>query len=234
MRRKVCLMHEIRGVILDIDGTLVDSNDAHARAWQDALAVHGYDKPFDEIRCLIGMGGDQVLPALVGITAQSEQGQVLNNLRAEIFQTRYLPYIQPFPKARALLTQMRAAGLTLVVGSSARQTELEKLLTIADVADLIQGIVSSDDAEHSKPDPDIVEAALTKLGHPRNTVLLLGDTPYDIEAATRAGVAVIALRCDGWDEVDLCDALALYDNPADLLANFATSPLSSVNQLVAV
>jgi len=224
-------MVEIRGVILDVDGTLVDSNDAHARAWQDALGAYGYNPLYGEIRRLIGMGGDQVLPILIGVDSKSEEGEEINELRSEIFQTRYLPHLHPFPQARELLAQMRAIGLTLVVASSAKQEELEKLLGIADVADLVQEVTSSDEAEHSKPEPDIIEAALAKMEHPRNTVMLLGDTPYDLEAATRAGVAMIALRCGGWQDIDLQDAVAIYDDPADLLVNFATSPLAA-DQLV--
>lgn len=225
-------MVEVRGVILDIDGTLVDSNDANARAWQDALGAYGYNPLYGEIRRLIGMGGDQLLPILIGVDSQSEEGQEINELRSEIFQTRYLPRLRPFPQARALLAQMRAMGLTLVVGSSAKHDELEKLLAIADVADLVQEVTSADDAAHSKPAPDIVEAALAKMEHPRNTVMMLGDTPYDLEAALRAGVAMIALRSGGWQDAELQDALAIYDDPADLLANFAMSPLAA-EQLVA-
>ncbi|MCE7982353.1 MAG: HAD family hydrolase [Caldilinea sp. CFX5] len=226
-------MAELRGVILDIDGTLVDSNDAHARAWQDALETYGYNPLYGEIRQLIGMGGDQVLPILIGVDSKSVEGQEISDLRAEIFQTRYLPRLRPFPQARALLVQMRAVGLTLVVGSSAKQEELAKLLVIANVADLIQAVTAADDAEHSKPEADIVEVALAKMAHPRNTVVMLGDTPYDLEAATQAGIAMIALRCGGWQDTDLPGALAIYDDPADLLANFATSPLAA-GQLVAV
>jgi HAD superfamily hydrolase (TIGR01509 family) len=226
-------VHELCGVILDIDGTLVDSNDAHARAWQDALQAHGYSRSFAEIRCLIGVGGDQMLPVLIGVADQSEEGQELSELRSEIFQTRYLPHLQPFPQARELLLQMRAAGLTLAVSSPAKCAEVEKLLAIANVADLVQDVTAADDVEYAKPAPDIVEAALARLGYSPSAVLMLGDTPYDIEAATRAGVAVIALRCGGWEDADLHDALAIYDDPADLLAHFATSPLHT-SQAVAV
>lgn len=224
-------MVELRGVILDIDGTLVDSNAANARAWQDALAAYGYNPLYGEIRRLIGMGSDQLLPILIGVDSKSEEGQEISDLRSEIFQTRYLPRLQPFPQARELLAQMRAIGLTLVVASSAKQEELEKLLAIANVADLVQAVTSADDAEHSKPAPDIIEAALAKMAHARNTVVMLGDTPYDLAAAMRAGVPMIALRCGGWQDMDLQDAVAIYDDPADLLANFAMSPLAA-DQLV--
>jgi len=226
-------MAEIRGIILDVDGTLIDSNAAHARAWQDALGAYGYNPLYGEVRQLIGMGGDQLLPILIGVDSQSEEGQEINELRSEIFQTRYLPWLRPFPQARKLLAQMRAVGLTLVVGSSTGQDELEKLLSIANVADLVQEVIAADDVVRSKPEPDIVETALAKMAHPRNTVLLLGDTPYDLEAATAAGIAMIALRCGGWQDVDLQGALAIYDDPADLLAHFTTSPLVA-DQLVAV
>lgn len=225
-------MVEIRGVILDVDGILVDSNDAHARAWRDALEAYGYNPLYGEIRQLIGMGSDQVLPILIGMDSKSTEGQEINELRSEIFQTHYLPRLRPFPQARALLAQMRAVGLTLVVASSAQQEELGKLVAIANVADLIQEVTTIDDAEHAKPAPDIVEAALAKMQHQRNAVVMLGGTPYDLEAATQAGIAMIGLRCGGWQDVDLYGALAIYENPADLLANFAISPLVA-DQLVA-
>jgi phosphoglycolate phosphatase-like HAD superfamily hydrolase len=99
------------------------------------------------------------------------------------------------------------------------------------VADLVQAVTSADDAEHSKPAPDIIEVALAKMAHPRNTVIMLGDTPYDLAAAMHAGIAMIALRCGGWQDMDLQDAVAIYDDPADSLANFAMSPLAA-DQLV--
>ena len=216
----------LRGVILDVDGTLVDSNDAHARAWQEALAEHGIDRPLPRIRRLIGMGGDNLLPELIGLAHDSPKGKAISERRSAIFRERHLPGVKPFPQVRELLLRMRAADLCLSVGSSAKEKELRPLLEIARVADLLHAVTSATDVENSKPDPDIVEAAFGELHLRASEVLMIGDTPYDIEAARRADVSTLALRCGGWDDAGLAGALAIYDSPADLLARFDSSPLA--------
>lgn len=219
--------HPYRGVLLDVDGTLVDSNDAHARAWAAALEEQGYDAPFERVRALIGKGGDKLLPELTGLEKNSPEGKRIGERRAAIFQGQFLKTLRPFPQARALLERMRAGGLRLVVASSAEKDELDSLLDVAQVSDLIERKTSSSDAPHSKPDPDIVQAALDQIGEPPGAVLLLGDTPYDVEASAKAGVKTIALRCGGWDLPDLAGAIAVYDDPADLLARYDESPLGA-------
>lgn len=214
-----------RGVILDVDGTLVDSNEGHVRAWVDALAELGVRVDVARVRPLIGMGGDKVIPILAGVDADSERGKQISECRARIFKEKYLPRVQPFPCVRELLERMRADALALAVASSAKTEELETLLAIARVDDLIETRTSSDDAENSKPDPDVVKAALGKTGLAPKEVVMLGDTPYDIEAAARACAGAIALRCGGRDDAHLKDALAIYDDPADFLAHYDSSPL---------
>src|SRR5438309_4092794 len=115
----------IRGVILDVDGTLVLSNDAHAEAWMEAMADFGYYVPYEKVRPLIGMGGDKVLPETIGIQKDSPLGKKISQRRAEIFKERYLPTVRAFPKARELLQRMRESGLKLAVASSAQPDELE-------------------------------------------------------------------------------------------------------------
>jgi len=225
MHKEIITMGQIRGVILDIDGTLIDSNDAHAHAWVQAMADNGYDVPFEKVRPLIGMGGDKVLPETTGIQKDSDKGQQISKRRKEIFKERYLPTIRPFPGAKELLRQMRERGLKLAVASSAEQDELKSLLHILDATDLIEEKTSSSDAQHSKPDPQPVEVTLKRIGFPPQAVVMLGDTAYDIEAAQKVGVRTIALRCGGWKDTDLAGAIALYDDPADLLAQYETSPL---------
>jgi HAD superfamily hydrolase (TIGR01509 family) len=215
----------LRGVLLDVDGTLLDSNDAHAQSWVDALAEHGIARPFEQLRRLIGMGSDRLLPA-IGIDEPSELAQALQATRSQIFQREYLPKLQPFASARALVERMREQGWSLVVASSASKDELGGLLERAGVADLLELRTSADDAESSKPAPDIVEAAVSLSGHAADEVLLLGDTPYDVAAGTRAGVGVVAVRCGGWADQDLNGAIAIYDDPAALLREFATSPFA--------
>ena len=216
----------LRTVLLDIDGTLIDSNDGHARAWVDSLRAHGYVVPFERVRPLIGMGGDKVLPELTGLDPESGEADRMGATRSELFLTRELPTLQPTRGARALLERMLAEGFALVVATSAKEDEVHALLERAGVADLIELASSADDAERSKPDPDIVQAAL-RLGRSQAAhSVMIGDTPYDVEASARARVPAIALRCGGWwDDRALAGATAIYDDPADLLEHYEESPL---------
>jgi HAD superfamily hydrolase (TIGR01509 family) len=216
----------IRAAILDVDGTLVDSNDAHARAWVEAFRELGYDVPYGKVRPLIGMGGDNLLPEAIGVQKDDPKGEALSKRRGEIFKSKYLGTIAPFPGTRDLLKKMRDAGLELAVASSAQEEELKPLLEIAGAADLIDSRTSADDAESSKPDPDIIQAALKRLKMKPEEALMLGDTPYDIEAASRAGVGTVAFRSGGWNDGGLKGAVAIYDGPADLLRRFAESPFA--------
>ncbi len=216
---------QFKAVLLDIDGTLIDSNDAHANAWVDAGKEFGYDIAFDHVRWLIGMGGDKVLPEVTGLQEESEEGEKILARRGEIFREQYLPKLKPFEYARELLQQMSDDGMKLVVATSASEEDLAGLLRQAGIEDLIDKAANSDDAEESKPAPDIVEAALKRGKVEPGEAIMLGDTPYDIGAATRAGVSIIALRCGGWDTEDLRGAVAVYDNPADLLGGYTSSPL---------
>jgi HAD superfamily hydrolase (TIGR01509 family) len=212
--------------LLDVDGTLIDSNDQHAESWLETLAAHGFDVPFARVRRLIGMGGDKLLPALTGIASESEQGKAITAQRAALFMRDYLGRTLPFPGVRELVQRMRDDGHALVVASSANARELEALLERAHVRDLIPLKTSSDDAEHSKPDPDIVHAALRQVGSAPEATLMIGDTPYDVAAARRAGVAIIGLTCGGWAEHELEGALAVYRHARELLEHYERSPLA--------
>jgi phosphoglycolate phosphatase-like HAD superfamily hydrolase len=217
----------LRTILLDIDGTLIDSNDAHARAWVDSFAAHGYVVPFEQIRPLIGKGGDKILPELIGLDPESGEAKRMGETRSAIFLERELPTLRPTPGARALLERLKAEGLELVVATSAKADEVRALLEQTGVSDLIQLASSSDDAERSKPDPDIVQAALRLSGSQAAHSAMLGDTPYDLEAAARARVPAIALRCGGWwDDDALSGAVAIYDDPGDLLARYEESVLA--------
>jgi HAD superfamily hydrolase (TIGR01509 family) len=220
-------MTQIHGVILDIDGTLVDSNDANAHAWIQAMEEHAYKASFERVRPLIGMGGDKVLPEVLGISKNSEEGKKISQRRKQIMQERYQPTLRAFPKSRELLERMHNQGLKLVVATSAEQDELQGLLRIIgpDVPDLFQQETSSQDAPRSKPDPEVMDVALQKSGLRSDEVIMIDDTAYDIEAAAKAGVKTIALRCGGWSDKDLSGAIAIYNDPADLLAHYDESPL---------
>ena len=219
-------MSRPRAVILDVDGTLIDTNDAHAHAWVDVLREFGHDVAFGEVRRMIGMGGDRVLPRLTGLSDESEQGKEIKERRGKVFRERYLPSCRPFPGARELLERMQGDGMTLSVATSASKDDMAALLKAADIADLIEAKTSSSDADASKPAPDIVHAALESAGCAPEEAVMLGDTPYDVTASNRAGVRCVALRCGGWDDDALVEAAAIYDDPADLLAHYESSPFA--------
>ena len=210
-------------MILDVDGTLVDSNDAHAHAWVAAFASAGITVAFDRVRRAIGMGGDKLMPAVSGISEDSPQGKQIAERRGEIFREQYLPRLRPFPGTRALLQRLADAGLTLAIASSAKEDELHPLLEVAGVADLVRMRTSSDDAENSKPDPDIVHAALDRTGSAPDQTIMIGDTPYDVEAALRAGIRIVGVTSGGWQRDDLRGAVEVYDGPGDLLAHYDAS-----------
>lgn len=216
----------LRGVIFDIDGTLVDSNEAHARSWVDTLHEAGYDVPFDVIWPMIGMGGDKLLPSATGIESDSRLGKDLSKRRWEIFQRDYLPRLKPMPGARELVARVRQDDLAIIVASSAGGNELGALMEAADVADLMEETTSASDAEDSKPDPDIVQAAVRKSGLEPDELIMLGDTPYDVQAAIGANVKLVGLLCGGWTMLELSGATAIYDDPADLLRWYDYSPFA--------
>lgn len=207
----------LRAVIFDVDGTLVASNEAHARSWVDALGEIGYEVAYDVVWPMIGMGGDKVLPSIAGIEIDSPEGEKLGKRRWEIFQRDYLPGLRPTRGARELVQRLGDDGLELVVASSAGGDELGLLLEAAGVKDLMDSATSSSDAEDSKPDPDIVQAALRKSGMKPDQLVMIGDTPYDVQAATGAQVKLVAVQCGGWGASELSGAAAIYEDPADIL-----------------
>lgn len=218
----------VDAALLDIDGTLVLSNDQHAQAWVDAYAEHGYKISFEQVRPLIGMGGDKLMARLTPQLDETEgEGKAIAQRRKQIFATRYADDLVSAPGARALIQYMCEAGVRLIVATSAKPDELKLLLKAAQVDDFLTEATTSDDANESKPDPDIVSVALDRLGTPPERAIMIGDTPYDVESASRCGVGVIALRCGGWEDAKLKRALAIYDSPADLLEHYAHSPLNS-------
>jgi HAD superfamily hydrolase (TIGR01509 family) len=213
-----------RAAILDIDGTIVDSNDAHAQAWVDALTESGRRVSFERVRPLIGIGTDKLLPRIAGVHPDTEEGRALVARRRDMFMTRYLPDLEPTRGARALLEWLRDERLTLVVATSAAPDEVHALLHVAQAVKLVDAITSSGDVAHSKPDPDVVSTAIARSGCGASDCIMLGDTPYDVEAARQAGVGIVALRCGGWSDQALEGALAIYDDPQDLIDHYPLSP----------
>ncbi|MBE9163713.1 MULTISPECIES: HAD family hydrolase [Microcoleaceae] len=224
---------KLQAVILDVDGTLVLSNDAHTQAWVEAFAAFGYDVPFEKIRPLIGMGGDKIIPKMVsGLSEEEGDGKKIAQRRKELIINRFSSTLDSAPGSRELVLKMQQEKLRLIIATSATADELSGLLKAARVDDLLDEATTSSDVEASKPEPDIVEAALSKLQVEASQVVMLADTPYDIEAASKCGVPLIAFRCGGFDDASLSGAAEIYDSPADLLAHYQDSILGE-KELVA-
>lgn len=221
----------IKAVIFDIDGTLIDSVDLHAEAWVEALNHFGHEIAFQDLRSQIGKGGDQILHGLLPPKLVEQQGEKIKDFRADLFKRRYLPKVRAFPGVRDLFERIHAAGQRSVLASSGNADEVEQYKEIAGIADLIYSATSSDDAEHSKPFPDIFQAALAKLqGLGPDEVVVVGDTPYDAEAARNAQMKSIGVLSGGFAEQALREAgcIAIYGGPDDLLRCFDKSPLASL------
>lgn len=212
-------------VIFDVDGTLIDSNDAHAHAWVDALTEAGHDVAFDEVRRLIGVGGDKLIPTITGLEHDSDAGERLSRRRREIFADRYLPHVRPFDGAGDLLRALAGHGHALAVATSAKKEELEPLLALTGAADVFDHRTSADDVDASKPDPDAVRQALQGLQASPDRVVMIGDTPYDLEAAHRAGVPFIAFRSGGWPTETFDRAVAVFAGPRALLTALSRTSL---------
>ena len=212
----------LKAVIFDVDGTLVDSNDLHVEAWREAFGQYGIAPDREDIHAQMGKGGDQLMPVFCSQEQVEKFGADLEKLRIETFARDYLPQVRPFPKVRELFERLHSYGLQIALATSSKQSELEQYLKILNVQELVVA-TSADDADHSKPCPDIFEAALARLDKvfPEETIVV-GDTPYDVIAAGRAGMGTIALLSGGFEEETLRDAgaVAVYLDIADLLEQY--------------
>lgn len=217
---------ERRAIIFDIDGTLVDSNDAHAFAWVDALKASGVMIQYPRVRSLIGMEPDKMLPELAGITLTSAMGRRIHQARSEFFESRYLKTVRPFPRARDLVERTLNAGYVPAVISNSSHDHVDRLLMLAHVADLLKVRILSESSPTARPLSELMFFALRALGVTASSAIAVGATPHDIAAAQRAGVSAIALRCGGWDDHELAGAAAVYQDPAELLSRFDDSLLS--------
>jgi HAD superfamily hydrolase (TIGR01509 family) len=215
-------------VLFDIDGTLLDSNDLHARAWVEVFRRHGHDVPVEAVRRQIGKGADKLMPVFLPADVVKQEGEKLKKERVALFREKYLQHARVFPKVRELFERLAADGKKLALASSATGPELKEYKERLGIADLLDAHTSADDAEKSKPDPDIFLAALQRLGDPDpDQTVVVGDTPYDAEAGRKAGLRVVGVTCGGWSAEDLRAAgcVAVYRDPADLLAHYDQSPL---------
>lgn len=219
----------VRAVIFDVDGTLVDTNDLHTASWVEAFRHFGHEIPFETVRRHMGKGGDQLMPAVLPRDVFERQGKEIGEYRGDLFMREYLPRAEAFPEVPALFRRVRAAGLRVVLASSSGAAEVERYKEIAGIAGLIDDATTKDDAEHSKPSPDIFRAALERIAPiPPESATVVGDSPFDAEAAAKVGLRAVGLLCGGFPEDELRKAgfVALYRNPADLLANYERSPLA--------
>ena len=213
----------VGAVFFDVDGTLVDSNDLHAAAWQEAFRHFGVELPRGVIREQIGKGGDNLIPTLLPAELVKRCQKDIEDFRSELFQHHYLPRARPFPGVRPLFERLFADGVRIVLATSAKQAELDFHRGLIGCEDLIFAATSKDDVERSKPCPDIFEAALRKVAPiGQADVLVVGDSPWDIKAANTAGLRAVGVRCGGFDEADLVEAgaPAIHDGPEDLLASY--------------
>jgi HAD superfamily hydrolase (TIGR01509 family) len=226
----------IKAVIFDVDGTLVDSNELHVQAWIDAFWYFGKDVSYEELCEQMGKGSDQLMPVFCSKEELDKFGSELAEYRVEIFTGGYLHKVRPFPKVRELFERIKADGLQIALASSAKEEELEQHKKNLKIADLLEAATSADDAERSKPHPDIFQAALDSLdGVEPEEAVVIGDSPFDIEAAGRAGIRTIAVLSGGFAEERLREAGAteVYADVAELLERYDNSMLARERALVA-
>lgn len=210
----------IKAVIFDVDGTLVDSVDIHAASWQEAFRHFGHEFDYDRIRSQIGKGGDQLMPVFLSEDETAQRGEQIEAFRSALVKEKYFPKIQGFACVRELMEALIDRHIEIVLASSAKKDELGFYKQVCGIDDIVRKETSSDDAERSKPHPDIFEAALALLPSiSKNDIVVVGDTPHDAEAARRAGLRTIGVLCGGFAEEDLRDAgcVAIFHDPADLL-----------------
>jgi phosphoglycolate phosphatase-like HAD superfamily hydrolase len=218
-----------KAVVFDVDGTLIDTVDLHAASWVEALRHFGREVSHAEVRAQIGKGGDQLMPVFLPRELVERRGEEIEAFRKGLFMRDYIGRARAFPCVPELFRRIRAAGQRIVLASSAKGDELERYEEIAGIAGLVDDATSSDDAERSKPFPDIFLAALDRLAPiGAADAVAVGDTPYDAEAAGRAGLRTVGVLCGGFPEAELREAgcVAIYRDPADLLANYDRSPLA--------
>lgn len=218
----------MKAAIFDVDGTLVDSVELHAKAWQDAFEEFGHELAFDAIRSQIGKGGDQLMPVFLSEQELAAKGKEIEKYRGEVFKAKYFSQVRPLADVRQLFQRLIDGGWKIALASSAKGEELQTYKDIARISDLLDTETSSDDADKSKPHPDIFLAAMDRLGRavaPQDCVVI-GDSPYDAEAAGKAGArASVGVLSGGFPEADLRKAgcVEIYRDPADLLRNYKKS-----------
>ncbi len=235
MRERVLSRHchkpalpNLDAVIFDIDGTLLDSNDANAYAWRKTFLEFGKDVPQPDIRGAIGKGGDNLLPDYFSEDELARLKEPLSTRRGEVYRD-LLPKLKPFSMVPEFGERLRADGIRIAIATSASAKDLEVSLGLIGFGDLVEKQATSDDAKSSKPDPDIFLVALDQLGKPDPArVLVVGDTPYDVTAAKKAGLRTVGLLCGGFSRESLeeAGALAIFQSASELLLRYDETPFA--------
>jgi HAD superfamily hydrolase (TIGR01509 family) len=202
----------IEAILLDIDGTLVDSNDKHTDCWVEAFAHFGKQVDWDYVRGQIGKGGDQLVPDALNAREMRTFGEQLKTYRGELWTENYMRGVQPFPGAVDAVRALHERGIKLALASSSNPDEVEYYVELLGVGDLLGGTTSKEDAQFSKPSPEIFQAALERLHCDPARTLAVGDTPYDILAAHRTPVPIAAVLCGGFPRESLAKAEFLFDD----------------------
>ena len=218
----------IRGVIFDLDGTLVDSNELHVLAWDETFRHFGKEIPLERLREQIGKGGDQYLPVFLDDREMREFGEEADKYRGEVFKKKYLSKVKPFPKVRQLFERLRADGKKIALASSGKDAEVQHYEKLLGIDGMVDCMTTADQVAHSKPKADVFIAALNLLGVPSSEAVAVGDTPYDVAAAKKIELPVIGVLCGGFPEESLRDAgaIAIFRDPGDLLERYYQSPLA--------
>ena len=212
--------------ILDIDGTLVDTNYQHVVAWYRAFRQHGHIVPMWQIHRHMGMGGDKLIASICGDEVEEEQGDDIRSAEKPLYKAM-IEEVEPLEGARGLMEDLKGLGHTVVLASSAKADELDHYLDLLDARDLADEWTSSADVEETKPAPDIVESALEKAGADPKEAVMIGDTPWDVEAAEKAGLPTIAVLTGGFSEAELREAgaIAVFETVPELRAGLSGTPL---------
>ncbi len=215
-----------RGVLFDLDGTLVDTNYLHTLTWWQALTQHRHVVPMAAVHRAVGMGSDQLLDHLLGSERDPGEDDAIVSAHDDAF-AQWHRRVAPLPGARDLVAECARLGLAVALASSAAHSDLTAMLEVLDLDDVLDSATDADDADASKPAPDIIEAALERVGLDAADVVFVGDSVWDVESAGRAGVRCIAVECGGTSAAELLAAGAMetWRDPADLLANIARSAL---------
>ena len=211
--------------LLDVDGTLVDTNYHHAIAWHRAFRAHGIELPVWRIHRRIGMGGDQIVASLAGDDAESESGEAIRDAEREYY-TELIGEVRPLAGARGLIEDLKRTGHAVVLSSSAKEDEVDHYLGLLDARDLVDGWTTSADVEATKPAPDLIEAGLAKAG--TRDAVMVGDSTWDVLAAERAGIGTVAVLTGGFsvEELREAGAVAVFESVAELRDHLDETPLS--------